>query len=60
MCIRDRLCGLDPESGEVFDFARNARSDGELAGVCFSPDGRAMFLNLQIDGVTLAIDGPFA
>lgn len=57
---RDHLRGLDPVSGEVFDFARNALSDGELAGVCFSPDGRAMFVNLQIDGMTLAIDGPFA
>lgn len=56
---RDFLRGLDPRTGEVFDFARNALSDGELAGVCFSPDGRAMALNLQIDGLTLLIDGPF-
>jgi uncharacterized protein len=45
--------------GEVFDFARNAASDGEICGPCFSPDGRAMFLNLQDDGLTLAIEGPF-
>ena len=45
--------------GRVFDFARNAHSRSELAGVCFSPDGGAMFLNLQSDGLTLAITGPF-
>jgi hypothetical protein len=56
---RDYLRGLDPASGEIFDFARNALSDSELAGVCFSPDGTAMFLNLQVDGLTLAIRGPF-
>ena len=56
---RDYLRGLDPVTGEVFDFARNALSENELAGVCFSPDGTAMFLNLQVDGLTLAIRGPF-
>ncbi|WP_437689644.1 alkaline phosphatase PhoX [Sorangium sp. So ce176] len=45
--------------GQVFDFAHNARSLGELAGVCFSPDGRALFLNMQEDGLTLAVTGPF-
>jgi secreted PhoX family phosphatase len=52
------LRGIDHEGG-VFDFARNALSGSELAGVCFSPDGRAMFVNLQLDGLTLAITGPF-
>jgi len=56
---RDCLRGLDPLTGEIFDFARNALSESELAGVCFSPDGTAMFLNLQTDGLTLAIRGPF-
>lgn len=51
--------GLDPRDGSVFDFARNALSGSEVAGVCFSPDGRAMFVSLQTDGVTLAITGPF-
>lgn len=45
--------------GEVFDLGRNAASSGELTGVCFSPDGRAMFLNMQDEGLTLAIEGPF-
>ena len=51
-----RALGAD---GRVFDFARNAHSRSELAGVCFSPDGGAMFVNLQSDGLTLAITGPF-
>jgi uncharacterized protein len=46
-------------SGEVFDFARNARTTSEFAGPCFSPDGRTLFVNLQRDGLTLAIRGPF-
>jgi hypothetical protein len=50
--------GID-SGGAVFDFARNARSSSELAGVCFSPDGRAMFVNIQQGSLTLAITGPF-
>jgi secreted PhoX family phosphatase len=45
--------------GSISDFARNARSSGELAGVCFSPDGNALFVNMQSDGLTLVVTGPF-
>jgi secreted PhoX family phosphatase len=45
--------------GEVGDFARNAYSSSKLCGVCFSPDGKAMFVNLQNDGLTLVVTGPF-
>ncbi|HEY6727015.1 MAG TPA: alkaline phosphatase PhoX [Polyangiaceae bacterium] len=45
--------------GQVIDLAKNAKSQGELAGVCFSPDGSTLFLNLQFDGITLAIRGSF-
>ena len=45
--------------GVVSDFARNVRSTSELSGPCFSPDGRTMFVNVQHDGLTLAIQGPF-
>ncbi|MCY0986395.1 DUF839 domain-containing protein [Nannocystis sp. ILAH1] len=45
--------------GQVFDFARNAKSDSEFSGVCFSPDGKTMFINLMFDHLTLAIRGPF-
>jgi len=46
--------------GEVVDFARNALSMSEFAGPCFSPDGSTLFVNIQHDGLTLAIVGPFA
>jgi secreted PhoX family phosphatase len=47
-------------SGEVRNLARSALgSGGEFAGVCFSPDGRALFANMQSEGLTLVITGPF-
>ena len=30
-----------------------------LAGSCFSPDGSVLFVNMQGDGLTLAITGPW-
>lgn len=45
--------------GHVIDLARNAKSQGEFAGVCFSPDGSTLFLNMQFDGLTLAVSGVF-
>jgi secreted PhoX family phosphatase len=50
------LRGLTPK-GEVYDLARTTLS--ELAGVCFSPDGRALFVNVYGSGLTLVITGPF-
>jgi MYXO-CTERM domain-containing protein len=47
------------DAGDLVAFARNALGDSEFAGVCFSPDGRIMFLNSQSDGLTFAITGPF-
>jgi hypothetical protein len=44
--------------GTLVDIARNARSSGEFAGVCLSPDASTLFVNLQRDGITLAIRGP--
>ena len=49
---------LEP-NGDVSDFARNAISNSELAGVCFSPDGSTLFVNIQGDGLTIAVTGPF-
>jgi secreted PhoX family phosphatase len=45
--------------GKVCDFGRNALSRSELAGVCFSPDGGTLFVNVYGDGLTLAVRGPF-
>jgi uncharacterized protein len=53
----DYLRALLPD-GSMLDIARGV-SEGELAGCCFSPDGRVLFVNLQEDGVTVAIRGPF-
>ncbi|HEY3497566.1 MAG TPA: alkaline phosphatase PhoX [Polyangiaceae bacterium] len=50
------LRGLTPE-GEIYDLGRTRQS--ELAGVCFSPDGRALFVNVYGAGLTLVITGPF-
>ncbi len=47
------------KDGKVSDFGRNALSRSELAGVCFSPDGGTLFLNIYGDGLTLAVRGPF-
>jgi len=54
----DFLIGVTAEARE-YHFARNRKSDGELCGVCFSPDDSTMFLNMQIEGLTLAITGPW-
>ncbi|MFV8826234.1 alkaline phosphatase PhoX [Alkalihalobacterium sp. APHAB7] len=56
--LGDRIIGLTPEAN-VYTFAQNFID--EFAGVCFSPDGRTMFVNIQNKpGMTLAIWGPFA
>ena len=59
--------------GRIFPFARNTvvldgRPNGisgdfrssEFAGATFSPDGRWLFVNVQIPGVTIAITGPWS
>jgi secreted PhoX family phosphatase len=50
--------GVTPD-GQVFTFAHNALTTGEIAGVCFSPDGRALFANFWGSGITFVITGPF-
>jgi secreted PhoX family phosphatase len=52
------LVGIRPD-GSHYQLADNAYSNSELAGICFSPDGRTMFVNVQYPGTTLAITGPF-
>ncbi|HEU4721568.1 MAG TPA: alkaline phosphatase PhoX [Gemmatimonadaceae bacterium] len=54
--------------GRIFDVARNLLNQTEFAGACFSPDGRALFVNIMgstsdagtQQGVTVAIRGPWA
>jgi uncharacterized protein len=50
------ITGITPE-GKIYKFARNALNNYELAGICFSPDGKTMFVNIHIPGITLAIWG---
>lgn len=50
------LVGINPE-GECYHFARNALNESEFAGICFSPDGKTMFVNIQKPGLTLAVTG---
>jgi secreted PhoX family phosphatase len=52
------LVGIAP-TGECYHFARNALNNSEFAGVCFSPDGQTMFVNIYSPGITLAIWGDF-
>lgn len=52
-----RLVGVTPH-GEIYQFGRT-RTQAELAGATFSPDGSTLFVNLQTDGATLAITGPW-
>ena len=52
------VVGVTPE-GELYKLARNALSGSELAGATFSPDGSTLFVNIQGNGLTLAITGPW-
>jgi secreted PhoX family phosphatase len=51
---------LVTQQGRVIPFAHNSLSRSEFAGVCFSPDGRHLFVNIQENGLTLAITGDWA
>ena len=53
------LLAID-EHGAAQMFARNRVSGSELTGVCFSPDAQTLFVNIQDDGLTIAVQGPFA
>lgn len=49
--------------GRMADFAQNVSKDfprSEFAGTTFSPDGKTLYVNLQVAGVTLAIWGDWS
>jgi secreted PhoX family phosphatase len=52
------LVGIRPD-GSQYQLADNPHSNSELAGVCFAPDGKTLFVNVQYPGTTLAVTGPF-
>ncbi|HEY0051828.1 MAG TPA: alkaline phosphatase PhoX [Caulobacteraceae bacterium] len=57
--LRNHLKGVTPD-GRVYTIGRNVyRDNAELAGVCFSPDGGTLFVNVYYPGMTLAITGPW-
>jgi len=52
------LVGIRPD-GTQYAIADNPYSMSELAGVCFSPNSKTLFVNIQYPGLTLAITGPW-
>ncbi|MEM6315407.1 MAG: alkaline phosphatase PhoX, partial [Planctomycetota bacterium] len=51
------LRGITP-AGEFYTLAKNrVPGNSELAGVCFSPDGKTLFVNIQKNGLTVAVRG---
>ena len=55
--VANHLRWITPE-GEAWPLALN-RLDSELAGACFSPDGKVLFVNIYSPTRTLAITGPW-
>lgn len=53
----NHLRGVTPQ-GRTYTLAR-LNAETELAGACFSPDGRTLFVNAYSPGRTLAISGPW-
>ena len=56
--VDNHLRGITP-AGEPYDFGR-LRVQTELAGGCFSPDGKWFFVNAYSPTRTVAITGPWA
>jgi len=48
------------QKGEIYNLACNRSSGSEFAGAVFSPSGKTLFVNLQENGDTIAINGPWA
>tara|TARA_A100001391_G_scaffold83275_1_gene54459 strand:+ start:1039 stop:2367 length:1329 start_codon:yes stop_codon:yes gene_type:complete len=55
--VDNHLRGITPQ-GAAYDFGRLTMQT-ELAGACFSPDGRTLFVNAYSPTMTLAITGPW-
>lgn len=58
--LGNKVRGLTRD-GATFDIALNALASGadEFAGVTFSPDTKVMYANMQSNGITYAIWGPW-
>ena len=55
--VTNHLRGITPD-GEAYPIAL-LRQQTELAGACFSPDGRTLFVNFYSPARTVAITGPW-
>lgn len=55
--VDNHLRGIAPD-GSAYPFAR-LRTQTELAGACYSPDGKTLFVNAYSPATTLAITGPW-
>ena len=55
--VDNHLRGVS-ENGELYAFAK-LREQTELAGACFSPDTKTLFVNVYSPTKTLAIQGPW-
>ena len=55
--VDNHLRGINP-AGVAYPLAR-LRRQTELAGACFSPDGKILFVNAYSPAMTLAITGPW-
>lgn len=56
--VDNYLRGITPQ-GNAYPFGR-LRLQTELAGACYSPDGKVLFVNAYSPALTLAITGPWA
>jgi len=54
-----RIFGITPQ-GKFYQIAENIGYKSEFAGVCFSPSGKTLFVNIQVPGLTLAITGDWS
>lgn len=50
--------GITPD-GQIYTFGHNVGSKSEFAGATFSPSGKTLFVNIQGNGDTVAITGPW-
>ena len=55
--VNNRLIGITPQ-GKPYIFG-HLKMQTELAGACFSPDGKWLFVNAYSPSTTLAITGPW-
>lgn len=55
--VDNYLRGITPD-GAAYPLAR-LRRQTELAGACFSPDGKVLFVNIYSPTITVAITGPW-